>query len=104
MLRSFLPSHSRDHKLHAWRINLESASGQLLDSGSATLPGLQSNTPTLLYSMDVNALNYCRFSLFRLDGAIEEEPQALIALPNLVESSLVNMYPLLQLDVTPDAG
>jgi hypothetical protein len=41
--------------------------------------------PALCYSLDVNALNYCRFSL--LPSAAPDE--ALIALPNLVESSEV---------------
>jgi hypothetical protein len=58
--------------------------------GSAALPSLP--TPTLRYSMDVNALNYCRFSLLRLcEGS--EEAKALIALPNLVDSSVVCFSP-----------
>lgn len=43
--------------------------------------------------MDVNALNYCRFSLVRLPHSPEvTEPRALLALPNLVESSVVRPY------------
>ncbi|CAK5268547.1 unnamed protein product [Mycena citricolor] len=41
--------------------------------------------PSLCYSMDVNALNYCRFSLLSVS-----DEDALIALPNLVESSELN--------------
>ncbi|CAL1716304.1 unnamed protein product [Somion occarium] len=43
--------------------------------------------------MDVNALNYCRFSLMPLSDATRtEETTALIALPNLVESSLGDVW------------
>jgi hypothetical protein len=46
-------------------------------------------TPGLVYSMDVNALNYCRFSLLSLSSGEDSDPAALIALPNLVDSSTV---------------
>jgi len=39
--------------------------------------------------MDVNALNYCRFSLLIPSPDIEGELTALLAVPNLAESSLV---------------
>ena len=56
--------------------------------GSAAQPGLP--VPTLCYSMDVNALNYCRFSLLKLSSSrAGDEDRALVALPNLVESSVV---------------
>jgi ASTRA-associated protein 1 len=38
--------------------------------------------------MDVNALNFCRFSLLKVTIG-EEDSKALIALPNLVDSSTV---------------
>jgi hypothetical protein len=43
------------------------------------------------YSLDVNALNFCRFSLLPLhsdDG--DAQAQALVAVPNLVESALAS--------------
>lgn len=43
--------------------------------------------PSLRYSLDVNALNFCRFSLLRL----ERDAQGLVALPNLVESGVVSL-------------
>ncbi len=56
--------------------------------GSASLPGLQA--PELCYSMDVNALNYCRFSLLPLpEDACTGARRALVAVPNLVESAHV---------------
>ncbi|KAJ7052558.1 WD40-repeat-containing domain protein [Mycena amicta] len=78
-------THSRDHKLHVWtRLEDLPASERL--GGSAALRDLPS--PTLRYSMDVNALNYCRFSL------LPSSQGALIALPNLVESSEADIWSL----------
>jgi ASTRA-associated protein 1 len=71
--------------MHVWTpiVNLP----VLVDSASTiTLP-----EPTLLYSLDVNALNYCRFSLFVLTGH-QSQVRALLAVPNLIESSLVRHY------------
>lgn len=43
------------------------------------------------YSLDVNALNFCRFSLLCLDAQQPStDMQALVAVPNLVESSLAS--------------
>ena len=50
--------------------------------GSAAVPGLP--LPTLCASPDVNALNFCRFSLLAPLGRA-----ALLAVPNLVESAFV---------------
>ncbi|KAJ3530838.1 hypothetical protein NM688_g7655 [Phlebia brevispora] len=80
-------THGRDNKLHVWTLMNETET-QLGES--AVTPGL--SAPTLKYSMDVNALNYCRFSLLPLSNAVEST--ALIALPNLVESSLVDVWEL----------
>lgn len=74
--------HGRDNKLHVWARPEESAS---IRQGPATLSDL--STPTICYSMDVNALNYCRFSLLVIAGASTQE--GLLAVPNLVESALV---------------
>ena len=88
-------SHGRDNKLNVWtQIQEPTASASIRLGGSAAVPGLL--PPKLCYSMDVNALNYCRFSLMRLPdnrrdsgSGVRDEPRALVALPNLVESSLV---------------
>jgi hypothetical protein len=74
--------HGRDNKLHVWARPEESAS---IRQGPATLSDLL--IPTICYSMDVNALNYCRFSLLVLGRASAQED--LLAVPNLVESALV---------------
>ncbi|TFY68523.1 hypothetical protein EVG20_g3519 [Dentipellis fragilis] len=82
-------THARDNKIHVWKRPAQ-ASASL--GGSAAVPGLP--TPELRYSMDVNALNYCRFSLLVLEGPGTSERQALIAVPNLVESSLADIWTL----------
>lgn len=80
-------THGRDNKLHVWPRPRElPASAQLGGSAAATDVTTQSTEP--LYSMDVNALNYCRFSLLRTSGASD----ALVALPNLVDSSCADIW------------
>ena len=82
--------HARDNKLHVWqRIKDTPFSARL--GGSAALPSLP--VPPLCYSFDVNALNFCRFSLLKLAFESEKESKALIALPNLVDSSTVCIFP-----------
>ncbi|KAJ7274518.1 WD40-repeat-containing domain protein [Mycena haematopus] len=79
-------THSRDHKLHVWT-RVEDLPTSARVGGSAALPDLP--TPVLCYSLDVNALNYCRFSLLPFPFHSDE---ALIALPNLVESSEADIW------------
>ncbi|TEB34631.1 WD40 repeat-like protein [Coprinellus micaceus] len=82
-------THGRDNKLHVWnRIKELPASTRL--GGSAAVPDLP--TPELVCSMDVNALNYCRFSLLPLSSGEDSDPAALIALPNLVDSSTADVW------------
>lgn len=79
--------HGRDNKLHVWSGVREPPRAV---GGSAALPGLQ--TPELCYSLDVNALNFCRFSLLQLPAdARTDDRQALLAVPNLVESAYVRI-------------
>ncbi|KIP11199.1 hypothetical protein PHLGIDRAFT_100170 [Phlebiopsis gigantea 11061_1 CR5-6] len=83
-------THGRDNKLHVWNLPVDSARPV---GESATTPGL--TAPALCVSMDVNALNYCRFSLLPLPaGSSSGEPTALIAVPNLIESSLADVWEL----------
>jgi hypothetical protein len=81
-----LKSHGRDNKLHVWKLHSQTSSTVL---GSALAPG--SLTPEIGYSLDVNALNFCRFSLLCLDVVPPSaDMRALVAVPNLVESSLAS--------------
>ncbi|EIN03764.1 WD40 repeat-like protein [Punctularia strigosozonata HHB-11173 SS5] len=82
-------THGRDNKLHVWKRVL-APSISVGDSAAVH----EDTKPDLLYSMDVNALNYCRFSLWSLPSNDDEEPQALVALPNLVESSMADVWSL----------
>lgn len=57
--------------------------------------------PHLLHTLDVNALNYCRFSLMPLDKYVDGSRDAYVAVPNLVESSLVSLHLIVKnLDLT----
>ncbi|CAK5269139.1 unnamed protein product [Mycena citricolor] len=77
-------THSRDHKLHVWNLVVDlTPSARVGGAPGASAPD-DVPKPSLCYSMDVNALNYCRFSLLSVS-----DEDALIALPNLVESSEV---------------
>lgn len=57
---------------------------------SATTTTKATSLPVLTYSMDVNALNYCQFSLLRLKTS-SKTLRAMIAVPNLVDSSFVSV-------------
>ncbi|KAH9960925.1 WD-40 repeat-containing protein [Russula dissimulans] len=92
-------THGRDNKLHAWRLPSQTPSTV---RGSASAPPDTDDTsaPALRYSLDVNALNFCRFSLLPLDmhahaPSVTTEPRALVAVPNLVDSSLASENSLL---------
>ncbi|KAF8525931.1 WD-40 repeat-containing protein [Hysterangium stoloniferum] len=79
-------THGRDNKLHVW---MRVAETKPL-AETATIEELPS--PSLKFSMDVNALNYCRFSLLQHSKGPSKNINALIALPNLVESSLADIW------------
>ncbi|KAI6108321.1 WD40-repeat-containing domain protein [Pisolithus sp. B1] len=81
-------THGRDNKIHVWERPEQSVA--IRQVGAATLT--ESSAPTLCYSMDVNALNYCRFSLLPLSSS--DETNALLAVPNLVESSQADVWTL----------
>ncbi|KAL1708003.1 WD40-repeat-containing domain protein [Schizophyllum commune] len=87
-----LITHGRDNKLHVWPRPRElPASAQLGGSAVPVAGGSvqQQELRQPAYTMDVNALNYCRFSLLHRSGS---EP--LIALPNLVDSSCADIWEL----------
>jgi hypothetical protein len=64
-------------------------------TSSATSSGTGSGVVEKVDSMDVNALNYCRFSYLPISSEIDssdDEGVIWIGLPNLVESSCVRSY------------
>ncbi|GLB40474.1 putative WD40 repeats [Lyophyllum shimeji] len=93
--RERIITHARDNKLHVWTRVEELPPSARLGGGSAAQ--MSTPRPKLRYSMDVNALNYCRFSLLPLPAAADEDDaqaEALIALPNLVDSTSADIWAL----------
>ena len=82
--------HGRDNKLHVWKKAKDTSLNVEALGGSAASPqGIP--VPELVYSLDVNALNFCPFSMLGVNynyntGRNEE---LLVAVPNLVESCWV---------------
>ncbi|KZP31812.1 WD40 repeat-like protein [Athelia psychrophila] len=90
-------THGRDNKLHVWdRVSEPTASASIRAGGFATATASASAllNPTLFCSMDVNSLNYCRFSLLPTPMSSSKSNDALIALPNLIESSNADIWTL----------
>lgn len=79
-------SQGRDNKLHVFA----SPSAVPTLGHATTSSAASSSTPKLLYSLDVNALNYCRFSLLPL-SAKGKEREAWLAMPNLTDSETVRI-------------
>jgi hypothetical protein len=96
--------HGRDNKLHVW----DSIVAVQTLGDAANQQGLKLPEPPLRYSLDVNALNFCRLSLLPVDNRTDPDAPfselnasssrqttdgsdavALLALPNLVDSSVV---------------
>lgn len=75
--------HGRDNKIHVW------SSVVIPATVGDSVPSTFLTTPKLLKSLDVNALNYCRFSLFSFPREYGKEREAFFAVPNLVESAYV---------------
>ncbi|KAH0832970.1 WD40-repeat-containing domain protein [Lanmaoa asiatica] len=82
-------THGRDNKIHVWQRPTESVT--IRQGGAASLT--DQPPPPLCYSLDVNALNFCRFSLLSIPSS-DNEVTALIAVPNLVESALADVWTL----------
>ncbi|KAH7107519.1 WD-40 repeat-containing protein [Auriculariales sp. MPI-PUGE-AT-0066] len=84
-LRHTVITHGRDNKLRVWQ--LPTADAAVGDS--ATNPALP--IPVEISAHDVNALNFCAFSLLR---AQDDSTKDLIALPNLVDSNNADIWDL----------
>lgn len=79
--RPHLHRSGRDNKLHIWALPSRLPT---LGRHSAAV----SAPPTLLASMDVNSLNYCRFSILPKSAKRDE---SWIAMPNLTDSETVHL-------------
>jgi hypothetical protein len=90
-------SSGRDNKLH-----IHALPSSLPTLGHATSSSSSSRPPpTLLYSLDINALNYCRFSLLPFSPSSPSpsssdpsttggDKEASLAIPNLTDSETVS--------------
>ena len=82
--------HGRDNKLHVWKkikdfpLNVDALGGS-----AASPQGIP--VPELTYSLDVNALNFCPFSMLGVSYNYNtgRDEELLVAVPNLVESCWV---------------
>ena len=107
--RDHVATHGRDNKLHIWslaptrdsastHVNTVSQAGpsikhpQLPSTMIKSLP-----QPTAIFTMDVNALNYCRFSIRK--EIRSSRPTLLVAVPHTLESAYIDVY-----QVFPDTG
>lgn len=87
--------HGRDNKLHVWKkIKDTSLNVEALGGSAASPQGIP--VPELMYSLDVNALNFCPFSMLGVNYNYNtgRDEELLVAVPNLVESCWVR-YALL---------
>ncbi|KAG8756237.1 ASTRA complex subunit [Serendipita sp. 396] len=78
-------THGRDHKLHVWSRTVQ----PIVVAESVNVERIVS-APPLLYSLDVNALNFCKFDLFAKVG----ENTAVLAVPNLIDSNYIDLWDL----------
>ncbi|KAF8312477.1 WD40 repeat-like protein [Clavulina sp. PMI_390] len=84
-------THGRDNKLYVWK----AVSLVPMVADTAVGSSSPSSTPSLLYSLDVNSLNFCRFSMTILPPQIKREDQEVfVAVPNLVDSGLTDVWAL----------
>ena len=90
-------SHGRDHKLCVWKFSARDE--EFLDK---TLPvdrkegESHPSQPWLVYSLSVNALNFCAFSMAFLDmsSRMDVSRAVLIAVPNALNSGAIDMFHL----------
>ncbi|CED82464.1 G-protein beta subunit-like protein GNB1L, contains WD repeats [Phaffia rhodozyma] len=96
---SCLLTSGRDNKLNLFELP---ETLPILGNASSTssLPS-KSSPPKLLYTMDINALNYCRFSLLDIEaedesmkGKAREKREAWVAVPNLTNSETIDIFHL----------
>ncbi|KZT39145.1 WD40 repeat-like protein [Sistotremastrum suecicum HHB10207 ss-3] len=84
----FIITQGRDNKLHIWQRPGKAA--QLTETAGS--PDLA--TPQLLKTLDVNSLNYCRFSIMNLYDTTDLGYTGMLAIPNLVDSSVADIWSL----------
>lgn len=81
---NILISHARDHKLFAWDITPIQAASK----GMPDIISLDNGRPTLLHTLEVNALNFCKSSILPVDDDV------LVAVPHVLTSEAVDIFSL----------
>ncbi|CAG8707810.1 8963_t:CDS:2, partial [Acaulospora morrowiae] len=80
-------SHGRDNFIHIWKHN------QLLQGSNGTREDASSLKPEK--SLPVNSLNFCKFDIrYRKSGVDEEQEEILVVIPNVTESSAIDIWNL----------
>ncbi|CAG8483861.1 17059_t:CDS:2, partial [Acaulospora morrowiae] len=80
-------SHGRDNFIHIWKYN------QLLQGSNDTREDASSLKPEK--SLPVNSLNFCKFDIrYRKSGVDEEQEEILVVIPNVTESSAIDIWNL----------
>lgn len=87
-------THGRDNAVRVWQSSRREASVGASKSTDeqGIYEGKDDRRPHLLLQIDVNALNFCRFSLLPLQNA--EKDEALLAVPHTLESGWIDVYRL----------
>lgn len=82
-------THGRDNSIKIWKTNVHSE--QQRRRQEAYTGGRKEDSPELILTLDVNALNFCRFSI--LVSSIQGS-ETLLAVPHTVESGYIDLYQL----------
>ncbi|KAF9301956.1 ASTRA complex subunit [Mortierella antarctica] len=106
----YIVSHGRDYEIHVWDIN--AILNKSIRSGSSLSPasGLPTHTPTPIFSLPVNALNFCKMSILAVEhpAGIQEwsndtplgrtHRHIYIAVPSPTSTAMIDVYDI----VTPE--
>ncbi|PWN28661.1 WD40 repeat-like protein [Jaminaea rosea] len=88
-----LVTHGRDHKIHFWRARKTSSQPppSVKAASHAAEDQEKAGKPELTVTIEVNALNFCRFSLLHPTPG-QSGDTAFIAVPHTLESGWIDVY------------
>ncbi|KAG0034662.1 ASTRA complex subunit [Podila clonocystis] len=106
----YIVSHGRDYEIHVWDIN--TILNQSIRSGSSLSPAssLPTQTPTPVFSLPVNALNFCKMSIIAIENPAGTQKSSnntllgrthqhiYIAVPSPTSTAMIDVYDI----VTPE--
>ncbi|KAG0039953.1 ASTRA complex subunit [Podila clonocystis] len=106
----YIVSHGRDYEIHVWDIN--TILNQSIRSGSSLSPAssLPTQTPTPVFSLPVNALNFCKMSIIAIENPAGTQKWSndtplgrthqhiYIAVPSPTSTAMIDVYDI----VTPE--